>query len=140
MKVIITNDSNGHSSLHFLTPFFFCDVELIATEMIFEGVLDDLKPEEIAAALSALVFQEKSDSELDSELPDTLVDCCEKMKTLARNLGQVQKDAGLQVDPGEYSDHSLKFGLVHVVYEWALGVTFKSICQLTDVQEGSIGK
>ncbi|KAL7556371.1 hypothetical protein ACA910_000007, partial [Epithemia clementina (nom. ined.)] len=112
--------------------------ELIATEMVFEGVLDDLKPEEIAAVLSALVFQEKNDSELDSELPDSLVDCCEKMKTIATNLGQVQKDAGLQVDPGEYKDNSLKFGLVHVVYEWALGVTFKNICQLTNVQEGSI--
>ena len=114
--------------------------ELIATEMVFEGLLDDLKPEEIAAALSALVFQEKNEADLDSELPDALVDCCEKMKTIATNLGQVQKDAGLQVDPGEYRDNSLKFGLVHVVYEWALGVTFKNICQLTDIQEGSIGK
>ena len=29
-------------------------------------------------------------------------------------------------------------GLVHVVYEWACGVPFSSICELTDVQEGSI--
>ena len=108
--------------------------------MVFEGVLDDLKPEEIAAVLSALVFQEKNDSELDSDLPESLKDGIEKMKTIATGLGQVQKDAGLPIDPGEYCDGSLKFGLVHVVYEWALGITFKNICQLTDVQEGSIGK
>jgi len=88
--------------------------ELIATEMIFEGVLDDLKPEEIVAALSALVFQEKSDSDLDSELPESLVDCCEKIKLIATNLGQVQKECGLHIDPNEFRDNSLKFGMVHV--------------------------
>lgn len=112
--------------------------ELIATEMLFEGLLDDLKPEEIVASLSALVFQERSESELDSELPESLVDCCGKMKAIATNLGQIQKDCGLHVDPNEFCEMSLKFGMVHVVYEWALGVTFKNICQLTDVQEGSI--
>ena len=37
--------------------------ELIVTEMVFEGVLNELEPAEIVAALSALVFQEKSDNE-----------------------------------------------------------------------------
>ena len=113
--------------------------ELVATEMVFEGVLNDLEPAEIVAALSSLVFQEKStDEEFDAELPDTLVECCERMKSIAVNLGQLQKEHGLEVDPGEYCDASLKFGLVHVVYEWALGVPFSDICELTLVQEGSI--
>lgn len=112
--------------------------ELIATEMVFEGVLNDLLPEEIAAVLSSLVYQEKKDEELDSELPVRLVDCCERMKTIAINLGILQKEKGLDVDPIEYCAKSLNFGLVHVVYEWALGIPFKNICDLTDVQEGSI--
>lgn len=111
---------------------------LIATEMVFEGILNDLKPEEIVACLSAMVFQEKSESELDSELPETLLECCQKMQMIATTLGQIQKDCGLKVDPNEYRDSSLKFGMVHVVYEWAIGVSFKNICELTDVQEGSI--
>lgn len=111
---------------------------LIATEMVFEGILNDLKPEEIVACLSAMVFQEKSESGLDSELPDTLLECCQKMQVLATTLGQIQKEAGLKVDPNEYRDLSLKFGMVHVVYEWAIGVSFKNICELTDIQEGSI--
>lgn len=113
--------------------------ELIATEMVFEGLLNDLEPEEIAAVLSALVYQDKKkDEELDSELPERLVECSEKMKMIAVNLGRLQKELGLEVDPGEYCDNSLNFGLVHVVYEWALGVPFKNICDLTDAQEGSI--
>jgi antiviral helicase SKI2 len=115
-----------------------CD-ELIVTEMVLEGILNDLEPPEIVAALSALVFQEKSnDDEFNAELPEQLVMCCQQMKTIALNLGHLQKDHGLEIDPAEYCDASLKFGLVHVVYEWALGVPFSSICELTFVQEGSI--
>lgn len=113
--------------------------ELIATEMVFEGVLNELEPAEIVAALSALVYQEKSgNDDFDSELPVQLLNCCKLMQKIATNLGQLQKEHGLDVDPAEYCDGSLKFGLVHVVYEWALGVSFKNICDLTDVQEGSI--
>eukprot|EP00568_Trieres_chinensis_P012694 CAMPEP_0183304714 /NCGR_PEP_ID=MMETSP0160_2-20130417/9713_1 /TAXON_ID=2839 ORGANISM="Odontella Sinensis, Strain Grunow 1884" /NCGR_SAMPLE_ID=MMETSP0160_2 /ASSEMBLY_ACC=CAM_ASM_000250 /LENGTH=65 /DNA_ID=CAMNT_0025467815 /DNA_START=21 /DNA_END=214 /DNA_ORIENTATION=+ len=60
------------------------------------------------------------------------------MKAIAFRLGTMQRDHGLEVDPAEYCSGSLKFGLVHVVYEWALGVPFRNICELTLVQEGSI--
>ena len=113
--------------------------ELILTEMVFEGILNDLEPEEIAAVLSALVFQGRStDEELDMELPDNLVACCSQMRTIATNLGVLQKELGVKVDPAEYADTSMNFGLVHVVYEWALGVPFKNICDLTDIKEGLI--
>ncbi|KAL9181427.1 hypothetical protein ACHAXT_010232 [Thalassiosira profunda] len=113
---------------------------LIVTEMVFEGMLNELEPAEIVAALSALLFQEKTDEDqnLDSELPERLVSSCERMKSIAVELGQQQKDFGLPVDPLEYCATSLKMGLVHVVYEWACGVPFISICELTGVQEGSI--
>lgn len=113
--------------------------ELIVTEMVLEGVLNDLEPAAIAAALSSLVYQEKSsDEDFDAELPESLRLCCERMKEIANNLGQLQKEHGLNVDPLEYQEGSLKFGLVHVVYEWALGVPFSAICELTMVPEGSI--
>jgi len=111
---------------------------LIVTEMVFGGLLSELEPTEIVAALSALIFQEKTDEEFDSELPERLVASCNGMKAIALDLGQRQKDHGLPVDPLEYCATSLKMGLVHVVYEWACGVPFSSICELTDVQEGSI--
>lgn len=113
--------------------------ELIVTEMVFEGILNELDPTEIVAALSSLVYQQKSDDEdFDIEVPETLLNCCKSMKTIATNLGQLQKEHGLDVDPIDYAESSLKFGLVHVVYEWAIGVPFSEICQLTSAQEGSI--
>ena len=111
---------------------------LIVTEMVFGGMLNELEPPEIVAALSALLFQEKADDDIGSDLPERLISSCERMKGIAIDLGQRQKDFGLAVDPLEYCTSSLKFGLIHVVYEWACGVPFSSICELTDVQEGSI--
>lgn len=111
---------------------------LIVTEMVFEGMLNELEPAEIVAALSALLFQEKADDDIGSELPGRLISSCERMRAIAVDLGQRQKDFGLPVDPAEYAANSLKMGLVHVVYEWATGVPFSSICELTEVQEGSI--
>jgi antiviral helicase SKI2 len=111
---------------------------LIVTEMVFGGMLNELEPPEIVAALSALLFQEKADDDIGSDLPERLISSCERMKGIAIDLGQRQKDFGLPVDPLEYCASSLKFGLIHVVYEWACGVPFSSICELTDVQEGSI--
>merc|ERR1712007_175644 len=106
--------------------------------MVFEGMLNELEPAEIVAALSSLLFQEKVDDDIGSELPQRLISSCERMRTIAIDLGQKQKDFGLPVDPLEYCANSLKMGLVHVVYEWATGVPFSSICELTEVQEGSI--
>jgi len=111
---------------------------LIVTEMVFGGMLNELEPPEIVAALSALLFQEKTDEDIGSDLPERLISSCERMKVIAIDLGQRQKDFGLPVDPLEYCATSLKMGLVHVVYEWACGVPFSSICELTEVQEGSI--
>lgn len=113
--------------------------ELLITEIVFEGLLNDLDPPEFVAVLSGLVWQEKTkDQEFDDELPQKLVVCCNSMKVIATNLGWIQKEAGLSIDPGEYCDASLRFGLVHVVYEWALGIAFRNICELTDAHEGSI--
>ncbi len=113
--------------------------EIIVTELIFEGILNELEPPEIVAVLSALIFQEKTtDSELDSELPERLRSACERMKKIALNLGELQSNHGIQLVAKDYCENSLKFGLVHVVYEWAKGVPFKNICELTLVQEGSI--
>ena len=40
--------------------------------------------------------------------------------------------------PDEFVTATLRFGLTEVVHEWAKGTKFGDICQITDVQEGSI--
>jgi antiviral helicase SKI2 len=111
-----------------------CD-ELIATEMIFEGVLSDLSPAEAIALLSLLVFEESSETK--PNLTERLNASKEAIEKVARSLAKVQAAAGLDVNETEYLK-TLKPGLMEVVYEWANGRSFGEIMTITEVQEGSI--
>ncbi|ORY49800.1 antiviral helicase [Rhizoclosmatium globosum] len=85
--------------------------ELILTELILENFLADYEPAEIGI---------------------------EEIKNIAIKVHSVQKMCGLDVGGPEDAIAGLKFGLVEVVYEWARGMSFKEITELTDVLEGSI--
>ncbi|KAL0077067.1 NUC185 domain-containing protein [Phycomyces blakesleeanus] len=109
--------------------------ELLLTELVLDNVFSDYEPAEIVAILSAFVFQERNASE--PRLTPKLAKAKEVVLTYARKVAQVQVDCGLAISVEDYAN-SLKFGLVEVVYEWAQGLPFKHITDLTDVLEGSI--
>ncbi|XP_012837516.1 PREDICTED: ATP-dependent RNA helicase SKI2 isoform X3 [Erythranthe guttata] len=110
--------------------------ELICTECLFENQLNDLEPEEAVAIMSAFVFQQKKTSE--PSLTPKLSQAKKRLYDTAIRLGELQAKFNVQVDPQEYAQENLKFGLVEVVYEWAKGTPFADICELTDVPEGMI--
>lgn len=110
--------------------------ELICTECLFENQLDDLEPEEAVAIMSSFVFQQKETSE--SYLTPKLSQAKKRLNETAIRLGELQAQFKLPIDPKEYAQENLKFGLVEVVYEWAKGTPFAEICELTDVPEGVI--
>ena len=71
---------------------------LLATELIFRGILTDLEPAECVALLSALVFQEKVDGEPDMvSLPDNLRNAHGKVLSLAYELAEVQLACGVEL-------------------------------------------
>ncbi|KAL4219308.1 hypothetical protein ACF0H5_021887 [Mactra antiquata] len=108
--------------------------ELMITELVFENALTELHPTEIAALLSSMVFEQKNCSE--PRLIDTLEKGRDMILEKANQISRKQKDVGMQVD-SEYEE-SFKFGLMEVVFEWARGMPFSEITNLTDVQEGII--
>ncbi|KAF9362084.1 hypothetical protein BGX26_004169 [Mortierella sp. AD094] len=109
--------------------------ELILTELILDNMLSEFEPEEIVALLSCFVCQEKNASE--PTLTPQLAKGKEMILAIELKMALVQKAHGLEsaTAPGT---SALRFGLTEVVYEWARGMTFKQITDLTDVQEGSI--
>jgi len=111
--------------------------ELLATELIFSGLLGELDECEAIAVLSALIFQEKTDNRPEG-LPAKLVQAQEELTAMAWSLGELQQGLGLPTSPDDYVRETLNWGLVEVVYEWARGVPFAEICGFTDVMEGSI--
>lgn len=112
--------------------------ELVLTELILDNVLADYEPAEIASLLSAFVFQEKTENEptLTGNLErgkKTIIDISEKVNNV-QTIHQVIQSAD---DSNDFISRP-RFGLMEVVYEWARGMSFKNITDLTDVLEGTI--
>lgn len=112
--------------------------ELVLTELILDNVLSEYEPEEIVAMLSCFVFQEKSDT--SPMLTKRLTEGCEKIVRISEKVHtlQVEHQVILAADDSNDFVSGKRFGLCEVVYEWARGMSFKNITDLTDVLEGTI--
>ena len=108
---------------------------LLVTELVFDNVLTDRPPAEIAALLSCLVFEQRNCSA--PELTKSLETGIEAIKKCALTIGQMQKACGMKASEQEFVDQ-FNFGLVQVAYEWARGKPFGEIVGLSDVQEGIV--
>ncbi|XP_063334375.1 exosome RNA helicase MTR4 [Pelmatolapia mariae] len=109
--------------------------ELLLTEMMFNGLFNDLTVEQATALLSCFVFQENA-SEMP-KLTEQLAAPLRQMQECAKRIAKVSADAKLEVDEESYLNQ-FKPHLMDVVYAWANGATFAQICKMTDVFEGSI--
>ncbi|RPD82148.1 antiviral helicase [Lentinus tigrinus ALCF2SS1-7] len=106
--------------------------ELVLTELILENTLAAYEPEEVVALLSCFVFQEKTEAE--PLIPPKLQEGLAAVMAIAERVEAVQTRHNALVE--EF--RALKPGLVEVVYEWAKGMPFEQITELTDVAEGTI--
>ncbi|OCK83338.1 antiviral helicase [Lepidopterella palustris CBS 459.81] len=112
--------------------------ELVLTELILENALADYEPEEIVALLSAFVFQEKTD--INPTLTTSLEKGMGKIIEISEKVNHIQTlhQVILSADDSNDFVSRPRFGMVEVVYEWARGMSFNRITDLTDVMEGTI--
>uniref|UniRef100_A0A673CD73 Exosome RNA helicase MTR4 n=2 Tax=Sphaeramia orbicularis TaxID=375764 RepID=A0A673CD73_9TELE len=109
--------------------------ELLLTEMVFNGLFNDLTVEQATALLSCFVFQENANEM--PKLTEQLAAPLRQMQECAKRIAKVSADAKVEVDEETYLNQ-FKPHLMDVVYAWANGATFAQICKMTDVFEGSI--
>lgn len=109
--------------------------ELLITELIFNGVFNDLSAPQAVALLSCFVCDEKS-----SEAPKSATELSgplRSLQSLARRIAKVSSECKLQLDEDNYVDKFKPF-LMDVVLAWCKGSSFLSVCKMTDIFEGSI--
>lgn len=102
-----------------------------------DNTLGEFEPEEIVALLSAFVFEEKTDAE--PQITPRLEEGKELILRIAKRVNDIQERHQVLLS-GEGNDFEARprFGLMEVVYEWARGMSFSRITDLTDVLEGTI--
>lgn len=109
--------------------------ELLMTEMIFNGVFNDLTTPQTVALLSCFVCDEKSSENPKST--DELSGPLRSMQDLARRIAKISSECKLELDEDAYVEKFKPF-LMDVVLAWCKGASFLSVCKMTDIFEGSI--
>uniref|UniRef100_A0A8C1WA90 RNA helicase n=1 Tax=Cyprinus carpio TaxID=7962 RepID=A0A8C1WA90_CYPCA len=108
--------------------------ELLLTEMVFNGLFNDLTAEQATALLSVFVFQENANEM--PKLTEQLAGPLRQMQECAKRIAKVSAEAKLDVDEDTYLNQ-FRPHLMDVVYTWANGSSFSQICKMTDVFEGT---
>ncbi|KAL0387253.1 UNVERIFIED_CONTAM: DExH-box ATP-dependent RNA helicase DExH9 [Sesamum radiatum] len=109
--------------------------ELTLTELMFNGVLKDLKVEEMVSLLSCFVWQEKLQ---EAQKPrDELELLFTQLQDTARKVAKVQLECKVQIDVENFVN-SFRPDVMEAVYAWARGSKFYEIMEMTPVFEGSL--
>ncbi|ODV95394.1 hypothetical protein PACTADRAFT_3095 [Pachysolen tannophilus NRRL Y-2460] len=113
--------------------------ELIMTELVLDNFLGEFEPEEVVALLSAFVYEGKTNDDEDICITPRLERGKEKIKSIAEKTLQVYEanQVPLTQEEEEFLERK-RFNLVNVVYEWARGMSFNEIMQMTNEAEGTI--
>ncbi|KAH3669163.1 hypothetical protein WICMUC_005002 [Wickerhamomyces mucosus] len=117
-----------------------CGWELAITELVLDNFLGDFEPEEIVALLSAFVYEGRSSKEEEEpKISPRLERGKSKIFEIMGNLLDVfnRYQVTLTSDEHDFLERN-RFALVNVVYEWARGMTFKEIMDLSIEAEGTI--
>ncbi|KAL8541877.1 hypothetical protein ACS0TY_002938 [Phlomoides rotata] len=109
--------------------------ELTLTELMFNGVLKDIKVEEMVSLLSCFVWQEKLQ---EAQKPrDELELLLTQLQDTARKVAKVQLECKVQIDVDNFVS-SFRPDIMEAVYAWAKGSKFYEILEMTPVFEGSL--
>jgi ATP-dependent RNA helicase HelY len=111
----------------------YAELDLVAAECIRAGVLDDLTPPQLAAVLSALVYESRRTDEgpRKPRLPDARTSSAiADVRRIWREVSLVERDARL--DRGAEPD----IGFCEVAYGWAAGRPLAAALEGTELTAG----
>ncbi len=122
---------------------FACELntgdELTLTDMVFEGIFNDLTVQQTVSLLSCFVHKEPANSKspTTNKLANNLQTAFNQLQNIARKVARISIDAKMACDEEEYVK-SFNPELMEVAFSWSNGANFVDICKLTEVFEGSI--
>ena len=109
--------------------------ELVATELMFNGVFGALSPPVVAALCSCFIPTEKSS--VEAPLQGDLRTAVAQLLETARTVGEVQHEAGMEVDVDAYCEGFCDT-LCDPVLKWCTGTPFGQLLANTDLFEGTL--
>ncbi|WEV68306.1 DEAD/DEAH box helicase [Bifidobacterium sp. ESL0769] len=118
-----------------LLRHLYSEYDLVLSEAITDGFLDGLELEELAATLSALVYQARRGGDNEPRRypggpGGPVATSCRHLRDVFADVEMMREDADLdELEP-------LDFGLVDVIYDWARGEDLAQILHGTELTGG----
>ncbi|GMM57105.1 SKI complex RNA helicase subunit [Maudiozyma humilis] len=113
--------------------------ELVLTELILDNFLGDFEPEEIVALLSVFVYEGRTREEEPPIVTPRLVKGKKRIQEIYQNMLIVYEENQVTLTQEEADFLEKKrFAMVNVVYEWARGMSFKEIMEISPEAEGTV--
>ncbi|MDF1666817.1 MAG: DEAD/DEAH box helicase, partial [Planctomycetota bacterium] len=108
--------------------------ELAASEILYDGLLDQLSPEKLAVVFTALVYESRPDS-----IPAPF-DAKKHFGKTQRRLNRIVSNIAESEKKYKIRDQSrgIDWNLSGVVWAWAKGETFDTLRSLTNVSDGDV--
>ncbi len=110
--------------------------ELVLTEFLLGGNMNEMTPEVLVAVLSCFVVDESKKDE-DLKLEKDLEKALEILRTVAKRVGNVLNECNISTDMTEFLEAFNPIAM-QVVYRWCHGDAFQDVCKLADIFEGSV--
>lgn len=113
--------------------------ELVITELILDNFLGDFEPEEIVALLSAFVYEGRTREEEPPVATPRLAKGKKRIEEIYGHMLEVvvNHQIPLTQEEAEFLEKK-RFAMMNVVYEWARGLSFKEIMEISVEAEGTV--
>lgn len=138
-KVLKSLDFLKENGILNLKGLIGCEIvsgmEIVKVELLFHGMFRNLDSKQISSLLSCFIFNEPTSSPIYLKKP---LDVAFKiLKEVVKKITKIQKETGLELD-SEIFNEKFKPNIMHVIYNWCNGYSFKDVCESTNIMEGSI--
>jgi len=111
--------------------------ELVAVELVFSGIFNDLSVEQCVALLSCMTFDEKvKDDDPTQGLKSFLANPFNKLKESTRTVAKAEIACKIDVNEDDMVD-KLNPGMMEPVFAWCKGAKFVDVQKLTGSFEGT---
>ncbi|KAL3231415.1 Antiviral helicase SKI2 [Nakaseomyces bracarensis] len=113
--------------------------ELVLTELILDNFLGNFEPEEIVALLSVFVYEGRTKEEESPVVTPRLAKGKQRIEEIYSKMLQVYEEEQIPLtkEEAEFLERK-RFALMNVVYEWARGMSFKEIMEISPEAEGTV--
>ena len=104
-------------------------------ELLFENLLHELTPPELAGVLSVCIYEKNNDVTLTNA---HFIKIQHEMIEIVERIGQLEKDCGLSEENIMTKEKNIHVGFMEIAEKWCKGMTFSELMKGCSLDEGFV--